>query len=312
MPRNVLVHIGLPKTATTFLQKRLWCDSDRIKSIGKPRTGEAEIELGRYVHSADELCFRRDLNYLKDDLIPRCCCPQRLNVLSDELLSVGNLWRYGFSPPRSDRLQIAERLYSLFPEATILIVLRPQRSLLESLYLQFRRSPGPAKKFEEWLIQQREEASVGSIISALDFYRLAQLYSSLFGKERVKLISYTDFLHDQANFALALAGITGLDISWIRERLLGEVENKRAMGIELWAERVAHRYRWLAKVRGQLSGKSKVRLRSVLRALSGSEDLTLSPETMEWLTQRFSEANKRLEVEFGVALPLIDSRAANI
>lgn len=132
-PLEVLLHVGLHKTGTTWLQRRFFDE----RSIGF----RLPLHRGRDVKAALITPFPLDFDpaAAAARLIPllREGGDGTLPVISDERLS-GNPHAGAY-----DRKEIAERLRAVFPGARVLVVIREQRSMIRSTYKQYVRMGGP-------------------------------------------------------------------------------------------------------------------------------------------------------------------------
>jgi len=112
--RELYIHVGLPKTGTTFLQEEIF---KKMKNI-------------RYIRDLDIT------SYVLDD---------RKTIISHE-----NLAGVSNPSPASHRFIIADYLHKLFPDAKIIVGIRDKDSWLYSLYSQHIRNGG-SLSFEEFL-----------------------------------------------------------------------------------------------------------------------------------------------------------------
>lgn len=203
-PLPVLVHVGFHKTATTFLQKaffannqlgfdqfqRLQCSKlvhRKIAALGPfdKLSSDTINELHQFAKNAAEQGF--------------------LGVISHERLS-GYPASGGF-----DSKLILERIKEIFPDAKILIIIREQISLIQSVYSQMI-TDGGAYSLNDFLRYSLEPATVRIPQFRLSFYEFDKYISycqTLFGKDRVLVLpyellgeNYQDFLDKIGFFAL--------------------------------------------------------------------------------------------------------------
>ena len=112
MPK-IVIHVGLHKTGTSFLQAEIFPKIKNVNYIGMLRYGSKIYE-------------------------------DKLNIISDEELSVnphlppchGNYFDSG------QRNVIAERLQSIFPNAKIILGIRNKDTWLRSVYSQYVKGGG--------------------------------------------------------------------------------------------------------------------------------------------------------------------------
>lgn len=128
---SLLVHIGYHKTATSFLQKRVFTDRDRFcQPWGAQSSHAVEWFILTHPQRFSPAAARRDFF----DRIEGG--EGALPVISHEALS-GNPIR-----GRYYLEQVSARIHETFPDARILIGIREQKKLLASLYYQYVRQGG--------------------------------------------------------------------------------------------------------------------------------------------------------------------------
>ena len=112
---KLFIHVGLPKTGTTFLQQEVF----------------PKIENVNFAMFPD---YRTTLY------------PNKINIIGDEFLS-----HVSYMPGRdaNQRFEIAKRLQGSYPDAKIIIGIRDQKSWLRSLYNQYVRAGG-IHEYDYW------------------------------------------------------------------------------------------------------------------------------------------------------------------
>ena len=105
MKEDVIIHVGLQKTGTTFLQEEIF------KKMNV-----------RYIRdiSFTNLCFKRD----------------KKTIIANEALS-GDPYSN-----KIDRFKVIDNLHNLFPDAKIIVGVRNWRDMMDSLYSQYIRNGG--------------------------------------------------------------------------------------------------------------------------------------------------------------------------
>jgi len=105
MKEDVIIHVGLQKTGTTFLQEEIF------KKMNV-----------RYIRdiSFTNLCFKRD----------------KKTIIANETLS-GDPYSN-----KIDRFKVIDNLHKLFPDAKIIVGVRNWRDMMGSLYSQYIRNGG--------------------------------------------------------------------------------------------------------------------------------------------------------------------------
>lgn len=204
---SLLIHIGLPKCASSWLQEKLFVeDANFFSHMINPGPGpKTSVRLVRQLLPMNSPYFDRQEahNYFMKNLLSPAFEKGMIPVFSRERLAglqVGGCF---------DRVMIAERLHSLFPKGKILIIIREQNDLIRSLYAQSIKAGGTStlKLFltRKW---------VGPYIPMFNleqhnFYKLVSLYTELFGEERVLFLPYELLKENPAEFVLRITNFSG-------------------------------------------------------------------------------------------------------
>lgn len=118
---EVVIHPGLPKVATTSLQKDFYPHLEGINYVGKSHS---------FLNKTDVLLCERiyqgDINGAKK--IVKHLTTENVNLFSYER------WYHGRDRKIDDRFLLADRLHAVFPEAKVIIGVREKASLLMSWY----------------------------------------------------------------------------------------------------------------------------------------------------------------------------------
>ena len=200
--RAVLVHLGLHKTATTWLQNTIF--ADREWGFATPWS-RAEV-LERFV-LVDAMRFEAAAT--RGEMEPgrrRAEDEGCVAVLSHERLS-GNPHSGGY-----DRREIAERLAGAWPEARVLIVIREQRDMIRSVYRQYLREGG-ALSLRRYLSPPRQGAARAPAFDPafFEYDVLITYYQRSFGPERVLVMPYESLSEDPHAFVSAIARFAGAE-----------------------------------------------------------------------------------------------------
>lgn len=196
---EVFIHTGLPKTATTFLQKNIFPNLKGIHYISKYGSNNffdkffLKIRFGNHLFICDKIRkqFMEYIRYIDASKI----------LISEESLSEPrNNGRY-FQP---NTLILKE----LFSSVKIIYTIRYQIDFLESFYLQdlrvggclsidsFLRYNKRKNKFEELEYTLIPKLSV----YYLDYRVFIDYYLKLFGKNNVKVLIYEKLKNDKEEF----------------------------------------------------------------------------------------------------------------
>ena len=171
------------------------------------------------------------LQYLKEELLDEAKDRDLLPVWSNELLSG---WpSYG----SQTRVLIAERLVSMFPDAKILLIIREQKSVINSVYGQYIREGGTMnlKTYlsKEWVAPYFQ----GFNLVQYDYFQLVSLYTRLFKPENVLFLPYELLNKDSSAFIKSILNFAELDHEAGLALMSKNVLNKTTSDSNLWLRR---------------------------------------------------------------------------
>ena len=202
-PAGPLIHIGLHRTGTTWLQRNVFACAEAGFSTPWGRLSRAAVE---HFVTVDPLHFdaeqsRRYFQPQLDEAAQRRTVP----VLTHEALSSRPHQGQYYAP------QVARRLREVFPQGRVLIVVREQKALLSSLYRQYVRNGG-TYTIEQFL-GGGDEAIGWAPLCRLPFFefdRLVAFYQELFGREGVLALPMELLKKDQEDFLARIATFAGV------------------------------------------------------------------------------------------------------
>lgn len=181
-----IIHVGLHKTATTFLQERIFPQLSSINLITRPYT--------QHNHAFNRLQYADDSLYsaaaVSRELEKICSRPGRL-LLSDESFS-GKPIAFNYI----NRSMVAARLRDLLPDSKILLFIRGQIDIIYSHYNQYVRRGG-TKALEKFLwkserdfpLETNESIDYGN----LDLNGKKELLSTLVYNTNAKFIQVDNY-----------------------------------------------------------------------------------------------------------------------
>lgn len=193
--QRLLVHIGVPKSATTSLQFGAFPNHPDIRYLGKPFYDEqlgyegslATAELTDSLWKQDELEFDHVLAHRRFEVgIQPRLGDNWLAVLSEEGLTQASA---------ADRTLTAQRLIELCKdvECTILITVREQKNALFSGYQWIYARRLTSLGFDDWIRYCRSYSSYYGChndfpLRQYRYVRLVEAYIELFGREQVLVL----------------------------------------------------------------------------------------------------------------------------
>lgn len=204
MSQKVYFHIGFPKTASTYLQSKVFPYIEEIyfanneeyinKWLGRLRSFDTS-----YFNNQRNICDKIESGYGENQKI----------LISKEGL-VGNPFA-NFS----DNTSIAITLKKSFPNAKFLLVIRKQDDLLNSLYSLYLKFGG-RKKIKDFLFYSKNDFThsglytldhrdpalppIGVSPYCLNYYNIVSNYIEIFGKKNIKILPFELLKNNHDNF----------------------------------------------------------------------------------------------------------------
>lgn len=223
MSRSI-IHIGANKTGSTTLQRCLFARSDELVYLGEDCENYGKVnEILSSVVSDDDIHYDRQA--------AAKLFKQFLSSKGQNLTAI-----YSNEDIMSSRVPTlcAKRLRELMPEAQILMIIRNQLTAIPSWYANhgayLRNVPRCYWRryvpFNDWMGYCTEFIKY-SPLDIFFYYRIAKLYSSVFGKEKIHILFYEDFVKNKEGFIKDLSEILGIDSRNTYELLGDKRERKR-------------------------------------------------------------------------------------
>jgi len=199
---RTLIHIGLPRTASTFLQRQVFPKIREVEFYG--------VDTCFYSEAFQRLLYEDDSLYTqprRDQLIQT----KSENILLSNELFCGQ----SFAMNATNRSRTAIRLKQVFPEAEIVLMLRNQLQLLESLY-SIAVYGGYYKKPDEFLNfgnsgTRYNTFSENEHAEAYLFTPLVDLYKEKF--KRVHVFLFEDFSANPDQFVQNMASELNIELN---------------------------------------------------------------------------------------------------
>ncbi len=206
---RVVLHPGAPKTATTYLQERVFARHPQIVCIGRPfhrspGYGEVHHALTRMEsHEEAVACIRGYFDAARTAVDEE----SKVILLSDE-----NLF---YAPITS---VLAARLSEAVPHCHVLLTIRNQIDALRSLYTSDRAVlkgvpepwAGRHVGFDAWFAHAFSSLRSGDGAS-LDYWSRYESFARVLGAGRVHVLLYEDLARDRAGFLGRLSRVLGTD-----------------------------------------------------------------------------------------------------
>ena len=207
---EVLIHVGLPKTGTTWLQDHVFAnptlgfwgpaqDEDTPKQQTKSFGRLLYLDAYKRLIAEDDF----DAGAIRDQLASVNVPDGLVPVVSNERLS-GHVLSNAF-----DRPMLARRIKDVFPRARIFLTIREQRSMILSSYFQYLKYGG-WQSLDGFLHPPCDGRLPALHLDVWNYDRLARLYYSLFGRERVSILPYEMFVRDPACYVGRICDFAGV------------------------------------------------------------------------------------------------------
>ena len=301
MPK-LFIHPGFPKTATTSLQDHFFGRHPQILHLAQPydtRTREMEEVLMQPDGYFDADRFR--------DLFDRITAGddgKKVRVLSEEAYITYN----------SLRAPIARRLHELFPDAEIVFTIRNQIDCLKSYYVgkaRMLRGPAPYRNRHVTLenyLQFSMARWERSFLGTMNYERAIRFYEELFGRDRIHILTFEDFIGDRDGFFADLCRILGVDAAVVPE-LFTEKSHSNARSTSRLVFYTKLRSVLLPNVPLRDLVPGGARLHGVLeKYLSrGATEKVEIPEKWKMiLSERYAAGNRALAENYGLDLKKYD------
>lgn len=299
---RMLLHLGMPKTATTMLQQCLFAEHPQVDYLGNYK-GRPEInchQTARFIKKTknpNAVVSTNLINAVHDELQLKRRSNKTL-VISKEGLTAGSLEK---------RRWQAIRFREAFGECHILITTREPLSFIEALYFQqlkgFHRNrmnyrvlrkryglPPCYFDINSWLDTLAAMPCCGGL-AHLEFADTAEIYSDVFGRENVHVVPYELLKRDADKFVCEVARAAGINAGNAIQLCQGQSLNVR------WSEKNIEKLKQVEKTflerwRYRFSGHRPIVLNRMIGVsghpaadTSPKAKATISPQWVERITE---------------------------
>lgn len=199
--KKILIHIGLHKTATTWLQNEVFISEGNVfEPLSKKDKNKGHSSLakdfifdgqGNLLNSHDDNTER--INASLESILNQREKHEKTFVMSHERLS-GYPHSSGF-----DSAIIARRIKNIFPNAKILIVIREQVSCILSNYFESLKEGGTLN-LKQYLNTKYDGRSPGFSPNYFKYHFLIEFYQAQFGKDNVLVLPFELVRDDKKSF----------------------------------------------------------------------------------------------------------------
>ncbi len=208
-----VLHIGMPKTATTTLQGFLFPKHSQVEFLGRGYPAEGPMPAHRHPSDAafallSELVYE---NWRSPDWAR---CRELTAQLLEPARELGKTPVFSWESLVEDRMHVrrarAENFREAFGPCSVIITLRHPVKLVESLYLQMirrdnwggtvRRGDRPRyETIDRWLT--KNWGTPGQPPSShLEYPETIEAYAEVFGRENIHILLFEDFVESPDRF----------------------------------------------------------------------------------------------------------------
>ena len=178
---QLLVHIGFPKTATTWLQNSVFNNNDL--GFLCPWGNRCGLAIDHFVNANPYVFNPKNVseyfNFSTSNIQDKCYVISEETLLGDP--AKGRYWGK----------IVADRLFDTFPKAKILICIREQKSYILSAYKEYVRNGG-VYNLERYLGSNLNKAGFSGVFMKhfLEYDIVISYYQNLFGNSNVLILPF--------------------------------------------------------------------------------------------------------------------------
>jgi hypothetical protein len=276
-----LIHIGYPKSGTTWFQKNFY---PNVKNAGYiPRKDVQDHIIRPYAIGFDATESARFFIQERDN-----------NLIICEELLLASVRSGGFNGFVTK--EIGHRLKSIFPNAIIVIFIRNQVDLIASAYGQYIKGGG-REGIDDYLFHSKAKFYVDLFqfsFKYLEYDRMLSFYQGLFGKN-LHIFPFERFTSNRLDFLSDFIKIFKLDIDL--EELDLEPKNKRlnTLSYKKWRNRL----RIPEKLSVSNITGGRLNHESIFKRRKSPEEI-LGNKNSDYIKQYYKESNQTLIDLFGL------------
>lgn len=314
--KNLIIHLGYPKTATTTLQNSFFdhLNSDkRIKFLGRSNGDSADRDS--FSNQLRDHLFRNNSMKMEGATFET----DLPIVFSDEELTSPFLYMEKKYGSKGDPKEFPKRMFDLFSKVEdlnikLVFVLRNQSDLIYSWYAQMFR----------FFISEKENTLTKHVFNNGDvlderfemynFYDVIKEYSKVFGKENIQIELFENFKCQKPSYALMWSELLKLGEKQINKRLYTDhLNSKNKKGVNAVVTNINVVKPWTRGIMRIIPNRAKDYIKNIigidilLNIISGKKDnkknielVNFSLAEKEIIKEYFKEGNLKLIEEFGL------------
>lgn len=288
-----IIHIGYPKTGTTWYQKHYYPQLQNCRYFSRN-------ELIRLLIDVDALTFnpqkvRKQFEQLAEG--------KRI-VICEELLLGGLDIPFG----NGEFIKVmADKLVSVFPDATIIVFIRNQAEMLASAYFQYIRSGGTYSIDYYLRLKNRFNPFYKTYLlpnlNNFKYKNIIDYYSTIYSSSKVQVYLFEEFRSQPAIFLEHFK--ENLQVQYVEDPKHSIVENLRFNKLYLTIMRFTNHFSYLNTARKNYWVNIPYLYYNILRFLTWSNkfsifnslrktDYILGKKRINYIKTYYNENNKEL------------------
>lgn len=223
--RKIYLHLGIHKTATKYLQEDVF---PAIKDIAYLARAKYERDLLDSLLHQDVLTFNYHKDEIRDAFLAKAGQGDLPLLISNELF-FGNIFYHN-----NNRYSLLLKLKTLFPEAKIMLSIRGQRQMIDSIYREYIVQGGCGEIAEFLNPQTPRNKSILSYTPSLDpeslkYGEYLDSIAELFGIDNCLFLPYEMLIKDSPSYLrqiLEFLGSTAKAEDFSQQKRHGSMSNR--------------------------------------------------------------------------------------
>ena len=190
MKNKILIHVGYPKAASSYIKRKYLSKFSEF------------VIIPRNQHLNEILKNNADIDKIRQ-ILPTHAGNEKEDsplIISNEMLAGKTFWTI------DGATDAAKNLNKAFPDAKILILLREQRSYIESAYKYSINNGAYLPEIDKFYSLNKEH-----ILKKLQYNDFIKLYVNLFGEDNVCVLPYEMLKKNENEFRHKLTDFTGFE-----------------------------------------------------------------------------------------------------
>ena len=286
--KKIFIHLGYPKTASTFLQNEIFINLNDTFFIDKMSNEQRYRKVIQpIIDSSPEFFYSKSttiLEYLGNQ--------KEKNVfISDESFIFG---RDKFYPNNYET--IVQRINKLFPEATYIVSIRNQADFIKSYYSQLKKKNFFLNNFNHWLECEKKKLSLkNGIIPKIEYFEVLQVIHKHILKDNTNIIQYENLSEKTIRELLEIKLKLKINKANFNIKL-----NERSSILNVFGLYLYNNF-----LKNLLNNNIKDFLKSkklFFEKLGPKQKIEYSKENLKFIKEYFKTSNKNLENEYNLKL----------